>query len=419
MRPYADEGATFFQELLQLGFVRPVAGESYFVTETARFHDRFAVAAVAAAGAGNDLDVDVTAAYTDNAKVYARVGDLVFKPGATPVYAKIVDKSESGGTVTLTLRPLSSSVNLGAQLDDDVWVIYSSSFPEGTGQPEAATPKTVKYEMFTQIVKETVAATGTVLTDQVWFEVTEDGKPTPSYFSLAQLAGEFRQYLKIDGALMIGQENDNLEENTTKGMINVALDSDGNLGSDVLDIDGFYAIDAYLRKVHAPDMICGYLAAGKYNEFQSQMQTLLSNTNINNAIRKINHDMYGLGADEKFEVLHDYQALSLSGRTFKISNLRSLDQPNIYNTGVSGEAFQDYAIFIPGNKTTDGENKLASYFGMRHKQLGAYNRMLEVWPDGAGHPGMKIGDLDQSLLYYRSHVGFEYRKTQQWAMVTG
>ena len=418
MKPYADQGASFFQELVAMGFDRAVPQTFYNTTEETRFHDKFTVAAnVADPGAGNAISFDVSTAYTDNARVYARIGDMVFKAGSG-VRGRITNKTESGGVVTLTVTPSVAATNIGALTAGDTFVIYTSSFAEGTGQPEAAMPKTVKYTGYTQIVKETFGATGTEMTNDLWVDVTEDGASIPSYFNLAQIAAEYRQYKKIDGALLFEDESDNLGQvQTTKGLIPTALAADGNLGTTTLNVAGFQAIDAYLRKVYAPDVICGYLARNKYVEFENAMQTLLSNTNIENARRQISDTMYG--GNEAFEVLHQYQALMTQGRTFKIMNLRTMDDPTVWNTGVAGEPFQDYAFFIPGTKTTDAEGKHTSYFGVRYKSHAGYDRKLEVWPDGAAGPGAKIGDIDQRLMYYRSDLGFHSLKTQQWATVTG
>lgn len=418
LQPYADQGMSFFMELVAMGKKEAKANSTFSVTEEARYNQTFGIAAnVGDPGAGNSANINVAAANTENAKVFARVGDIVFAAGASPVHCRVEAKSEAGGVVTLTIKPLKAAENIGAlTAASTTFVILSSAWAEGTDQPEAAAPKTVRYSMNMQIIKEHFSATGTVLTDWTWVPVREDGASIPTFYSQGTLAAEYRQQKKIDGALMYGVEADNLGDvNTTKGIIPVALDSDGYLGAQTLDIAGFQAIGAYLRKVYAPQLICGYLGNNKYNEFENNAFTLAQNTNIEAARRAINEGMYG-GMDA-FELNHQFQAIITNGRTFKIQSLNTLDDPTIFNTGASGEEFQDYGIFIPASKTTDGNNKPADYIALAHKSYNGYDRIMEVWEDGAAGPGLKIGTLDSKSLHLRSDVGLSYRKTQQWAMV--
>jgi hypothetical protein len=415
MQPYGDQGMTFFQELVSLGFTKPVSGTTYYTTEEARFNDIFQVNVSAAdPGAGNEQTLTVTTAYTENAKVYPRVGDLVFNP-LVRVRAKIVDKQVSGANVTVTLRPLLTTENLGPAAAAATFVIYSSSFAEGTGQPESAIPKVLKYANNTQIIKETVGSTGTALTDELWFNAAENGAAIPQYFSLATIAAEYRQYKKIDGALLYGINNDNLgsDETTTEGIIPTAINSDGYLGAVTLDAAGFDSVDAYLRTAYAPNVMCAYLASTKYRQMENNLQTYFANANIDQVNRVMNDNNFG--GSESLEALVSYQTLIKSGRVFQMKNLRSFDDPTTWN--ITGAPFQNYGLFFPMTKTVDGEGNLTTYLGVRYKALGAYSRMLETWYNGTAGPGMKIGDIDARQLYFRSDLGFHALKTQQWAMV--
>lgn len=414
MQPYGDQGMTFFQELVGLGFTKPVPGTTYYTTEEARFNEIFTVNAAADPGVGADQNLVVQPAYTDNGKVYPRVGDLIFNP-LVRVLGKIINKSVTAGVVTLTVRPLQTTENLGAASAGATFVIFSSSFAEGTGQPESAIPKVLKYANNTQIIKETVGTTGTALTDEIWFNATEDGKGIPQYFSLATIAAEYRQYKKIDGALLYGENNDNLgsDESTTQGIIPTAINADGYLGAVTLDAAGFDSVDAYLRTVYAPNVMCAQLASGKYRQMENNLQSYFANANIEQVNRVMNENNFG--GPESLDAVVSYQTLIKSGRVFKMKNLRSFDDPTTWN--ITGAPFQNYGLFFPMTKTRDGEGNLTTYLGVRYKALGAYNRMLETWYDGAAGPGMKIGDIDQRKLYFRSDLGFHALKTQQWAMV--
>lgn len=415
-RPYGDQGASFFQELNRFGFVKPVANTVYSQFEEARYHDVFTlVGPVAAPANGANLVADVSPAYVDGGRVYPRVGDLVFKATAPNIRGRVIAKAG----VTLTIRPLNAGQTLGAVVDGDQWVIYSSAFAEGSGQPEPAITKVLEFPNETQIVKESISVTGTVLTNHKWYDMREDGAALPSYWSESMLAGEYRQYLKIDGAILWGDFTDNIADiQTTKGIIPHAIDGDGFLGTTTLDPAGFDTIDAYLRTVYAPNWIGAYLSQGKYRQVENQLTAYFSDANINQVIRETNDLPYG--ARESLAATVQYKYLVKSGRVFMFKNLRQLDNPTTFNSlPAAASAFQDYGLFIPMTETTDGRGDVTSYIGVRYKSHNGYNRMMEVWKDGAGHPGLKIGDVDASLLYWRSDLGAHTIKVDQWAMVTG
>lgn len=417
-QPYGDQGKSFFQELNRFGFVTPVAQTSYSQFEDERYHDVFALAGpVAAPAAGANLVANVSSDYVENLKVYPRVGDLVFKAAAPGIRGKVIAKEVSGSDVQLTIRPQKAAQTLGAVTDGDVWIIYSSSFGEDTGQPEPAINKVVEYTNFTQIVKETVATSGTVLTNKKWYDVREDGAALPSYWSEAMLAGEYRQHLKIDGAILWGDLTDNIaDDQTTKGIITHALEAEGNLSTTTLNPAGFDQVDAYLRKVYAPNVIGGYMGQDKYREVENELTAFFADANINQVIRENNELPYGMR--QSLGATVQYKYLVKSGRVFMFMNLRQLDNPTTYNQFAASD-FNKYALFIPMTKTRDAKDNMSSYIGVRYKMLNGYDRMMEVWPDGAGHPGLKIGDVDTSKLYWRSDLGAHVLKVDQWAMVTG
>ena len=416
MLPYADEGATFFQEMNALGFVKGVSQINFFHTEKGRYNQSFTVAALADPGAGVQANLTVQAAWVQNGTVFARVGDIIMNP-----VNRVKLRVQAKAGAVLTVKPINSTESIGVVTIGTTYTILTSAFGHGTTQPESAYPTVQKFEHKMQIIKETAGTDGSVMTDELWTPVMENGKSTPSYYNIAWLGSEYRQYQRIDGALLEGEESDNIDDEngnpiqTTKGLFPTAIDSDGFLGTQTLDIAGFRAVDLYLRKQSVGGRVCGYLGINKWAEATDNLQALFANTNIENVMRQVATDMYG--GSMALAATLDYQAVTVNGRDFILKNLRGLDNPTTFN--VAGAPFLDYGLFIPMTKTTDGEGKLSSYIGMRYKELAGYSRLMELWEDGAAGPGQKIGPLDQKLAYWRSDVGAHYLKTSQWAMVTG
>lgn len=411
MAQYADQGASFFQEMNRFGFIKEVAQTQYSQFEQERFHSVFQVVGpVAAPAAGANLTVDVTPAYLINGATYPRVGDLVYKATNPSVRGRIEAKSGA----TLTIRPLNSTQTLGAVVNNDTWVIYSSAFGFGTGQPEPATTRVIERFNQTQIIKETIGAEGTVLTDAKWYQVSEEGKSGPSFWSEVLTAGEYRQYLKIDGAILWGDETDNIPGvQTTKGILPTAIDAEGNLGATTLNIAGFDSVDAYLRTVYAGKLVGVYLGQNKFREIENELQALFADQNIASVIRSSNNFS---SEEAMLSATTQYKFLTRTGRVYMFMSLRQLDNPTTYNS-YAGSPFNGFGLFVPMTETKDGMGQTSSYIGVRYKALGSYDRMMEVWADGAGHPGLKIGDLDQSLLYWRSDLGAHCLKANQWAFV--
>jgi hypothetical protein len=418
MQPFEDQGATFFQELISMGYEDTVANTVFNHTELERYTQIFTVANIADPGAGVQADLVVQAAYVDNNTVFARVGDVIMNP-ANQVQLRVQAKTGA----TITVKPLVAAESIGVVAAGATYVIVSSAFGFGTGQPEAAYSKVARYAHKTQILKETTAADGSTLTNALWTPVMEDGKATPSYYSIQLAAAEYRMYQKIDGALLVGVEADNVtDENgraiqTTKGLIPTAAAADGFLGATTLNLAGLRSIDAHMRKQFTPGLVCGWLGVNKWEEFTDNNQALLANTGINQINKAINKEVYG--GNEAWEAVLDFTAVTVNGRKFMMKNMKTWDNPMTFNSGVAGNPYQDYGLFIPLGKTQDGEGNMKNYMGVRFKANNGYNRKMVITKDGMAGPGLSLGDLDQDITYMLSDVGAHYMKTNQWAFITG
>lgn len=418
MKPYENQGISFFQELISMGFDKPVAGTTFTHTEEGLYNQIFTVANIADPGAGVQADLTVQAAYVQDGAVFARVGDTIMNP-ANGIQLRVQAKV---GAV-LTVKPKKAAQSIGAVTLGDTYVIVENSFGFGTGQPESAYPTLQKFNHYTQILKETMAIDGSALTDEMWVTVYEDGKKTPSYYNIAMAATEYRILQKIDGALLIGETSDNITDvngraiQTTQGLVPTAIAADGFLGTQTLNVATLRAIDAHMRKQFTPGLICGWLGVNKWAEASDNLQTLFTNTAVAQVEKAVNSEIYG--NNEALIATIDYQGLTTNGRKFFFKNMKSWDNPTTFNTGVAGNPYQDYGIFIPAGKSMDGEGKMSSYMGVRYKSHNGYNRKMEMWKDGAAGPGMKIGDLDQDISYLRADMGAHFMKTNQWAMITG
>ena len=213
---YGDQGLGFFRIIESLGFKRPVAQDSYSHHEENWRHEVFhSVAAVAAPGPGNPIAITLAANdYDANNNFYPR--QWMVAMFSNRVVGSITDVQGVTPNIILEITPSDVTDDIGAVALGEEIIISSSAFSEGSGQPNSVVTGTYKYTNWVQIMKETMTATGTEMTNQKWFTRLESsGKGIPAYYLKGQMDTDYRLNLAIDGALLFGKITDNAHANLT------------------------------------------------------------------------------------------------------------------------------------------------------------------------------------------------------------
>ena len=405
---YGDQGSSWFLTLEKLGFVKPVAQMEYSHYENELKNPTFKSRASASiVGSGATATILITLATADvdtNNNFYPRLGDIVFfKTGQLGIVTSINVGTPSAPVLTinaLNSNSLPSTVALGEEIS-----LISNAFSEGSDQPKGVVPGATKRTNYTQIMKETLAVTGSELTNKTWMNgwVEIPGSVNGSdpiaagnsWYNLNWMDMEWRMGKQISGALLFGEASvsngvtdatTGLPIYTTQGLI-PTIKSLGNTDTYVPGAFSVTDFDSYSRTLdreYAGETVLGLLSKSFSNEIENTMTGFLANSNINYVEQKLNAQ--GLNGKS---ISVDFSYFTKSQRTFMFKSM--MEFSNRQTFGISGSVTDGYGVFLPMNKLKDAKSgAMLDNIGARYKSLDGYSRKMEVWSVNGAGPGMKV-----------------------------
>ncbi len=269
-RVKGSQGYEYLMTLKSLGFEMPVARDEYEHYEEGWIHDTFLVGANSGAGAA-DASVTLTVSPTsiktydaNNIDIYPRLWDLVLFPDGTTASVTAVVVT-NGTTATVKVTPSVAGTNIPAVSAGDEIVITSNGWAEGSGQPESRLAGTEKYINFLQIIKESLSATGSEMTNQDWFDTwVEDNGSTKSiigYVMKGQIDLDYRMALSSSNALLFGRPTTNTNSDL--------VDANSATKSRVKTTEGL--IPAIQRAGQVLPYTAGLFSISKFNEINDKL----------------------------------------------------------------------------------------------------------------------------------------------------
>jgi hypothetical protein len=435
---YGDQGSSWFLTLEKLGFVKPVAATSYSHYENELKNPTFKTAntnsgAVPTPGSAISVVLS-TADVNATGQSYPRLFEIVFfKGGQLGIITNIAVAGGPGFTTTLTVEPLDSAKTLPVFVVGEEISIISNAHSEGSDQPKGVVPGATKRTNYTQIMKETLAVTGTELTNQTWFDGwvevpgsvngTEQIASGNSWYNLNWMDMEWRIGKQVSGALLFGESGDgtvidpatNLPINTTEGLI-PTIKAQGNTETYVpgsFSVTDFDAYGRILDREYAGDYVLGLTSKSFSDEIENTMVAYLANTNI---IYEIEQQLGSrFGVDGK-SISIDFNYLKKSQRTFMFK--RMMEFSNRQTFGIANSVTDGYGVFLPMNKVKDAKSgKMLDNIGARYKNLNGYSRKMEVWSVNGAGPGMKVSSVDVNKSFIRTDMGAHIMGANQMILV--
>lgn len=432
---YGDQGSSWFLTLEKLGFVKPVAATSYSHYENELKNPTFKAAAGTSAGAAG-VAVNITLSTADvntTGQSYPRTNEIVFfKGGQLGIIMSVTVGGSSPYTTVLSIKPLKAADSIPAVASGEEISLISNAYSEGSDQPKGVVPGATKRTNYTQIMKETLAVTGTELTNQTWFDGwvevpgsvngTEQIASGNSWYNLNWMDMEWRIGKQVSGALLFGETSDNITDsttglpvNTTQGLI-PTIKAQGNTetytpGSfSVTDFDAYGRI---LDREYAGDYVLGLTSKSFSDEIENTMVAYLANTNI---IYEIEQQLGSrFGVDGK-SISIDFNYLKKSQRTFMFK--RMMEFSNRQTFGIANSVTDGYGVFLPMNKVKDAKSgKMLDNIGARYKNLNGYSRKMEVWSVNGAGPGMKVSSVDVNRSFIRTDMGAHIMGANQMILV--
>lgn len=414
MKSHGNQNAEYFSVISQLGFKVASANETYRHYEDDWIHETVQVAnPTYAIGAGLVATFDIGLASQPAVgfgNPYIREKDILISQAGTRMYV-----SDITG-IQVSVFPTEAGYQIVAAdfgIGDELAIVSNAS-DEATNQPAGRFSGTRKYTNDLQIIKETLQVTGTNMTDGLWFnEITyagSNGKAVSAYYTKGQEDAEYRMSLAMEGACLFGKRNTNtanLLDPETSGAVKMTegtysyMESNGNIvnytpGS--FTVAKFNEINKIADKEVAPMHYCAFLGIDIHDELDDTFVDYNKETNIS-FTKEVT------GGKKAIDI--GFEMLRKSGRQYGFKRLNSFSNAKTY--GAPGYNYSSQAMFIPlgMNKSQDsnGQSSKLPTVGMRYKQLGSYNRFMEVWDVSGAGTGNKVSQNDSKNLYLRSHVG--------------
>ena len=422
---FGDQGASYFQLIRSMGFEKPVANDTYGHFEDNHIHEIVHVldiVAQPAVGANIQFTLDPVDLDANN-NFYLRLWDIILFPTEVTGSVIAIDVTAPAAPV-VTVRLNEITDQFPALTAGEELAIITSSFSEGSGQPEGAVSGTWEYDNDAQIIKETIGVTGSEMVNQAWVTITTLGQALPAFYFKGQIDIDYRMALKIDGALLWGKRSTNVITDattgrpikTTEGLIPYIR----RVGNEQTSVDGAFTIDEFdemsntLDREFAGNYILGLLGISLHQDIENALVTYFANTNIQFARQATNEVLFK--SNEALSASVNFTYLTKSERTFLLKRMGSFNNKKL--AGAEGYSARKLGVFMPINKKKDPvSGNMVDAFGTRYRALGKYSRRMEVWQVGGAGEGLKVTDIDDRNTYQRCHIGVHHRGGNQFILM--
>lgn len=336
----------------------------------------------------------------------------------------------------LTLRPLVSTVDLNGIIAAGTTLQFvSNAWGEGTGLPEGETPRVIRYQNTTQIIKNAAVTTGSEM-------VTETMLLEGQSYTVAIVADHLKRkhMAACSGALLWQQPTTNTAVKqtisnqgydvavaTTEGFI-PSLSSYGQLDtftSGAFAIDDFDDLSALLLQqrgnAHGYMTFEGYTIAQETENVlidtfsQTLALTLAEKAFGDPRINYAENAEYFKPGD--FVAAFGYRAVKKGGCTYFLTTLPEFTSP--VGAGASGSPYPEWRLVAPIDLSAKDESgNVMPSFGYRYSSLAGYNREMMVGTiHGAGTAtGEVSNEFDQKRAWMISDIGFHIIAPNQFAI---
>jgi hypothetical protein len=428
MARYGSQYLPMFQWLRGMGREEPVAGKTWFGHEENRYHRTLKCKTnVANPGAGTDCYMTLHADWLDaNNRFYGRVNDIVTLPNEVQAFVRAIDVTAPSAPI-FRLSPVRAADNIGAIAANQEIAITSSAFADGTGQPDGTVIGMTKRNFYTQLFKETVNIQGGALTEEPWYQVTDDNKNVVGWYYPGTGRGEYYMGLKMDGAFFVGVDNTAGNTNmapaagakgagnpvyTTKGIV-PWIREEGYVQSittgayDITDLD---TVSLKLRKEGVTSGQALYMVGAVLSaDIENAAKTYLAYTGVN--FDRVVTETYGGNRELALSV--NFGVITKNQMTFQLKVMDQWSNPTTF--GAEGYDFEKMGIIIPLTSFKDPKSGMTQMnLATRYRAWRGYSRMFETWTvAGAGGKVTYVTDIDEENTYFRAHVGLQLFKANQ------
>lgn len=432
-RRYGVQFDGIYQTLRSLERESPVAADEWYAYEENRYQKSITAYSVSTAspGAGGSVIVTLPSAEHElsGTASFPRVDDMVLTTTEVPAF--ISAKSVSVASAhTITITPVYATDDLG-DLTGLKLIIFSGAKAAGMGQPDSARVGMTKRSFVAQIFPETIGQEGTQFVNANWIKAMDDGGSFDGWYNPGILMAEYRLNRKIDGAFTWGKTNTNsVNQTTTRSASNLVKTTKGlvpwisELGKqmtatagafDVADLD---EITLYQKQ---QGVTSGYGVMFVGAEMAIDISNAIKDWNDGGGTdyTKIINSLFNGNEERAMSV--NFTQFTKGSFTYLIKEVPAWSDPTTYSE--TGFGMPKMAICLPLESVKDAKSgDIMPNVSARYRALGNYSRKFEVWHDGAaGGDAFKPyqGEVDEAMLYLRSHMGLQALKMNRGVIIRG
>lgn len=422
-----------YQALAVMGREEAVAADIWYAYEENRYNRSITAYSVSTTtpGAGGAVTVTLPSGeHWNSGKVsFPRDGDIVMTVDEIPclVYNKstTVDSAH-----TITIKPLDATDDIG-NITSEKLIIISGAHAAGTGQPDGTVVGATKRTFYAQILKETVGQEGTQFVNEKWFKAVDDGRSVDGWYNPGLGRAEYFLNRKIDGAFTWGKANTNsITATTDRGSVNTIYTTQGlvpwisaqgkemSITSGAFDMADLDEVTLYLKQqgIVAP-VAMFFVGAQLAQDVRNATQAYIDGNGTD--YTRIVDTMFGGNAERAMAV--NFKAIGLGDMTYMLKEVPAWSDPTAY--AETGFNMGKYGIIMPIDSYKDPkQGVILQNLSARYRALGAYSRKFEVWNvSGAGGGAYKpyVTDVDEAMLYLRTHMGLQALKMNQGVIMRG
>lgn len=417
---YGDQGGSTIDMLMSLGYERTDSVPTIYHFEENWIHQSFKVLAHAAGSAGAAVTLTIHPDSLDASnRFYPRLQDTLTLPNeSTATIISISTAVPSAPTITIACDDQTKAVP--AFVGGQPLAITGNKFSEGSTQPAGRFSGAWQYTNNTQIVKESIGASGTQMTNESWVKIA-DGKGIEGWFQKGLMDIERRQKINVQGTFMTQEIRtnplvvDNLNSGASITTTEAFFPYLRRLGipygysPGTLTIQDANTWERLLSRQFANRTVMGLLGQDVDLEIEDMMVAYLANTNISFTAETENNKLFGDSPEGKATAASIGFSYIMKGqRKYALKRFEALNDPQTY--GAANYPYPGKFTFVPlgMNKDKKNSDKQIPSMGIVWKGMSNYNRRMEMFDLGGAGVGTKTTPVDRRDWYMRCEFSTEF-----------
>src|ERR1039458_2368718 len=431
---YGNQGIDYFSYIKSLGYMKSTGRPTYSYFADDWWHQKFVVkTGVAASSAGGSVQLTLDSSVIDTSnRFYPQFGDNVYFPGNVQGYIySVVVTVPSAPVFTIQVNDVNGIIpatTTGQQL-----MIGGNTNSQGsTNDRKSMMHDKNLFSNTTCIVKTPYSVTGSDMAEGgLYVSKDTEGNMIDSLPAYERFIAEYEHHLAVSMKLLTDQQvtatNGNEVDPTndlgfnftgTNGLVTEmqSLAAQQSYVPSALTINNFYSQSRNLEKLG--------ISSGEYifhldgTDLEFVWQQMLSTQfaaaqadgmyNKKVASRFFNNNSTGLNGEALSATL-DYTAITVAQRCHIFNNLKMLTHPQLL--GIEGYGAGSWGMLIPMKNNSvkiDNIDTSRPTIGMRYKEYGGYNRMVELNITGGANMANATNNYDRKSWQWRSEIGAEH-----------